>query len=107
MGFPGRTRFPRLSPRPRFPFPVAAMRIGTDSAAVLMYTVYNHALLSTQPGRRGAIAPRGAASHDPAKEDVMPLSDLLLYIIVFAAAFAFGCAHGVKSDIADQRKAIS
>ncbi|HZW37645.1 MAG TPA: hypothetical protein VFF01_11925, partial [Candidatus Deferrimicrobiaceae bacterium] len=75
--------------------------------AVLMYTVYNHALLSTQPGRRGRVCAPGAAALDPAKEDDMPLSHLLLYVIVFAAAFAFGCAHGVKSDIADRRKAVS
>jgi hypothetical protein len=34
----------------------------------------------------------------------MPLPDLLLYVIVFAAVFAFGCAHGLSSDIADRRK---
>jgi hypothetical protein len=37
----------------------------------------------------------------------MPLSDLLLYVIVFAAVFAFGCAYGVNSDIADRRKSAS
>lgn len=36
----------------------------------------------------------------------MPLSELLLYVVVFAVVFAFGCAHGMKSDIADRRKAL-
>ena len=72
-----------------------------------MYTVYNNALLSIQRERRGRDCAPGAAALDPAKEDIMPLSDLLLYFIVFAAVFSFGCAYGVKSGIADQRKANS
>jgi hypothetical protein len=72
-----------------------------------MYTVYNNALLSIQPERSARGRAPGAAALDPAKEDVMPLSDLLLYAVLFAVVFAFGCAHGVKSDIADQRKAVS
>jgi len=36
----------------------------------------------------------------------MQLSDLLVYIILFVASFAIGCAHGLKSDIADRREAM-
>jgi hypothetical protein len=72
-----------------------------------MYTVYNFSLLPIQLEPLTRACARGAAAHDPGKEDAVPLLDLLLYIILFAVAFAFGCAHGVKSDIADQRKAVS
>lgn len=36
----------------------------------------------------------------------MQLSDLLVYAFLFVAAFAIGCAHGLKSDIAEQREAM-
>ena len=37
----------------------------------------------------------------------MLLADLLAYIVLFFVAFAVGCAHGMKCDIADQRKAMA
>lgn len=36
----------------------------------------------------------------------MRLADLLVYIALFLASFALGCAHGAKSDIADRREAM-
>lgn len=36
----------------------------------------------------------------------MQLSDLLIYIALFVASFALGCAHGARSDIARQREIL-
>ena len=36
----------------------------------------------------------------------MRLSELLLYIAPSLVAFALGCVHGAKSDIADLREAM-
>jgi hypothetical protein len=45
-------------------------------------------------------------ANDAAKEFSMQLSDLLVYAFLFFVSLAAGFAHGIKSDIADRRKAM-